>query len=116
MNTYTDRGEGVAELVEMLTDPENLKNKIPEVEAKLRILVKGQYKGHSVLANGNMWLPEKKTAKRMADAMGQEVSLLFAFEEFCYPDLYKCNILRTMKELGQVSLLFLALRVHRPIC
>ena len=53
MNTYTDRGEGFAELVEVLTDPETNKRKIPIIVDKLRILVKGQYKGYSVLANGN---------------------------------------------------------------
>ena len=74
MNTYTDRGEGIAELVELLTNPENLKKKIPDVEEKLKIIVKGQYKGDAVLANGNMWLPEKKTGQRMAEAMGEEVS------------------------------------------
>ena len=73
MNTYTDRGEGIAELVELLTDPENLKAKIPDVAEKLKIIVKGQWKGHAVLANGNMWLPEKKTGRRMAQAMGEEV-------------------------------------------
>ena len=77
MNTYTDRGEGFAELVEVLTDPETNKRKIPIIADKLRILVKGQYKGYSVLANGNMWLPEKKTGQKMAEAMGEEVILLF---------------------------------------
>ena len=77
MNTYTDRGEGVAELVEVLTDPETNKRTIPDVAEKLRIIVKGQYKGYPVLANGNMWLPEKKTGQKMAESMGQEVTLLF---------------------------------------
>lgn len=72
MNTYADRGEGVAELVEILTDPANAK-KVPDLAEKLKVIVKGKWKGHSVLANGNVWLPEKKTATKLAEAMGEEV-------------------------------------------
>ncbi|XP_041366886.1 uncharacterized protein LOC121381616 [Gigantopelta aegis] len=72
MSTHKDRGEGFSQLMTMFFSCEKTEL-VPLIEEKLKVLLMGKYKDCSVLANGNMWLPEKKVAKKFEDLIGEEV-------------------------------------------
>lgn len=46
---------------------------IPLLADKVRILFRGKYEDHAVIAKGNVYLPEKKTSLAFAKVLGEEV-------------------------------------------
>jgi hypothetical protein len=72
MATYPDRGEGIHDLVHLLTE-DGVAATVPHLADKIRILLTGQLGEEPVLAAGNIWLPEKKLIKRFISALGEEV-------------------------------------------
>ncbi len=72
MATYPDRGEGIHDLVHLLTE-DGVAATVPHLAHKIRILLTGSLGEEPVLAAGNIWLPEKKLVNRFISALGEEV-------------------------------------------
>ncbi|CAC5367302.1 unnamed protein product [Mytilus coruscus] len=70
MNTYTDRNEGVSWMLAAMTDESA--ESIPLLAEKVKIIFLGKYQDHDVLARGNVYLPEGKTAKKFSKVLGEE--------------------------------------------
>ncbi|XP_063419664.1 uncharacterized protein LOC134704811 [Mytilus trossulus] len=70
LNTYEDRSEGVSWLLAAMTDEEA--QTIPLLAEKVKIIFLGKYEDHDVLAKGNVYIPEGKTAKKFSKVLGEE--------------------------------------------
>jgi hypothetical protein len=46
---------------------------IPLLADKVRILFRGKYEDHAVIAKGNVYLPERKTSLAFTKVLGEEV-------------------------------------------
>ena len=75
MCAYQERGAGVHDLLQDLTNPE-MKSKVPELAEKIRILLTGKLQERAVLAKGNVWFPEKALSTRIQAAVGDEVRVI----------------------------------------
>ncbi|XP_071158558.1 uncharacterized protein [Mytilus edulis] len=71
INTYEDRSEGVSWLLAAMTDEST--ETIPLLAEKVKIIFLGKYQDHDVLAKGNVYIPEGKTAKKFSKVLGEEV-------------------------------------------
>lgn len=73
INTYEDRSEGVSWLLAAMTDEST--ETIPLLAEKVKIIFLGKYQDHDVLAKGNVYIPEGKTAKKFSKVLGEEVNI-----------------------------------------
>ncbi|XP_067648809.1 uncharacterized protein [Haliotis asinina] len=71
VSTYKDRDEGFRILVESIVTCDNAAS-IPLLADKLRVILNGKWQDCVVFANGNIWLPEKKLAKKFEELIGTE--------------------------------------------
>lgn len=78
MNTYEDRSEGVSWLLAAMTDEST--ESIRLLAEKVKIIFLGKYQDHDVLAKGNVYIPEGKTAKKFSKVLGEEVNIIL----FCF--------------------------------
>jgi hypothetical protein len=74
MCTYKERNQGFSDLISAILN-ENSQDNFPLLADKVRVMFLGKYDGHSILARGNVWIPEVKMAKKFAKILGEEVNL-----------------------------------------
>ena len=72
MNTYTSRDEGITELLLSMVD-ESIRDKVPHLVKKIKLILTGKMSDHVVLAAGNVWIPENRMARKISAALGDEV-------------------------------------------
>ena len=73
MNTCKERDEGFSQLLMDIAALEK-GSTVPCLADKVRVLLTGQWEGHSVLAKGNCRVPGKDLSKKLQKVLGEEVS------------------------------------------